>query len=130
MLICYDERGGEQALQQDDGRRNGRPAPVSTIAIEPVNTMQIPMTADKTSRIIRVLGIAVIVWGLSGALNPGSMSEVQKTSAWLSMLCGISFIGFCMAAMLRNPQRATRVLAVVGLGCSLIFLTDNRAAQV
>ena len=72
---------------------------------------------------IKVLGIAVTIWGLSSVFNFGSLSQVQMTSAWLSTLCGISYIGFCMAAMLRNPRRATRVLAIVGLGCSLIFLT-------
>ncbi len=81
------------------------------------------MEASSQDKLLKNLGVAVTIWGLLTAFDIVSMSPAQKTIAWLGLLCGFSFLGFCMAAMLQNPQRGTRVLAVVGLGCSLIFLS-------
>jgi hypothetical protein len=57
------------------------------------------------------------------------LSARQKTIAWLSLIPGFSFLGFCLAAWWRIPCRATRALAFAGIGCGLVFLTGPEINQ-
>jgi len=81
------------------------------------------MEAGKSIRLFKFAGIAVAIWGLMTAADIVAMSSHQRLVPWLSLLCGFSFLGFCMTSYLRHPHRSTQVLALVGLGCSLIFFT-------
>jgi hypothetical protein len=79
------------------------------------------MTQSEFDRVLKVTGVAVAAWGLLTAFAiPGQGAE-NPHLAWLNVFCGFSFLGFCGHALLTSPGRTTRVLAVVGLGCSLVF---------
>lgn len=80
------------------------------------------MPVEKKDRILKSLGIAVVVWGLLTAWEVSSRPSAPLP-AWFNVLCGFSFVGISMACMLKHPHLLTRVLAVVGLGCGLMFLT-------
>ena len=79
------------------------------------------METASGDRALKFLGIAVVIWGL--------LTAGQRSFASLSLLPGFAFVGFCMAAMLKTPSRATRVLAFAGTGCSLVFLTGPAFAS-
>jgi hypothetical protein len=80
------------------------------------------MESVKAQLIIRNLGISVVIWALLTALEFAKKWPEINLIDLLSLLCGLSFVGFCIVAMLRNPGPTNRVLAVVGIGCGLIFL--------
>jgi hypothetical protein len=81
------------------------------------------MQASSGDRLIKILSVSVGAWGVLSALGIATSPPDNSPLAWLAVLCGFSFLGFCVSGFLRKPCRKTRVLAVVGLGCSLIFLT-------
>ncbi len=76
------------------------------------------MRTASSDQALKFLGIAVFIWGLLTVLD-----VAQRPLAWLSLFPGFAFVGFCMAALLKNPCSATRLLAFAGTGCSLVFLT-------
>jgi len=59
-------------------------------------------------------------------LVPEPLPAHSRNVAWLSILTGAIFLGFCNMAWLRHPGRATCVLAIMGSGFSLIFLDGTR----
>jgi hypothetical protein len=81
------------------------------------------MEAVKAQLILRNLGFAIAIWAVLTVPEIGERWPEDHMIGWLNFLCGISFIGLCASAMLKRPAQANRVLAVVGFGCSLIFLS-------
>jgi hypothetical protein len=77
----------------------------------------------KADQFLKVSGIAVAVWGLLSIFGILNAPVDHSGVSWVSMICGFSFLGFCMAAWRNSPGRLTRVLALVGLGSSLVFFT-------
>ena len=74
------------------------------------------MEAVNSGLYLKILGVAVALWAVLTLLETGHSLPVR-----LGLLPGFSYLGFCMAAWLKNPGRATLVLAIAGAGCSLVF---------
>jgi hypothetical protein len=79
------------------------------------------MMLARIDRYIKLAYYAVAVWGMLTTFASNSTPAGQSHITWLSMICGFSFLGFCGNWFFKSPQRSSRVLAIVGLGCSLIF---------
>jgi hypothetical protein len=50
------------------------------------------------------------------------LSVSDRHRSWAGILVGFCYLGFCMAAWLTKRDRATRLLAVMGIGVGLAFL--------
>jgi hypothetical protein len=74
---------------------------------------------------LKILGAAIAAWGFLTAL------EVSRGDylAYMGLLPGFAFLGFTFAVWLKRPGPATKLLALAGTGCSLVFLTGPVISQ-
>lgn len=80
----------------------------------------------KQSRLILIAAMFALAWGVLAVFEVFGRGDIvtdEMRMAWLGLLPGFGYLAFCFGAWLKKPSYNSKLLAIAGIGCSLVFLT-------